>query len=268
MDRRAAHEFGVMQIEPNYHVVNFEEKPSLPKPIPGDGHHSLVSMGIYVFTARFLFEHLCKDATRSASQHDFGRDVIPSIIDTHRVFAFPFLDENRKRDAYWRDVGTLDTYYEANMDLVSVDPELNMYDTRWPIRTYQPSFPPPKFVFAGEGPGARRGQALDSIVCMGSIISGGAVERSILGPDTRVNSFAHVEDSILFEGVDIGRHAKVRRAIIDKGVAIPEGVSIGHDLESDRLRGFTVSDKGVVVIAKANGVEHFVESEPALARQR
>ena len=133
-------------------------------------------MGIYVFNARFLFEQLCQDATRPDSEHDFGRNIIPSIIDTHRVFAFPFRDENRKRDAYWRDVGTLDAYYEANMDLIAVDPLLNLYDERWPIRTYQPNLPPPKFVFAEEGADARRGEALDSIVCQGSIISGGQVD--------------------------------------------------------------------------------------------
>ena len=147
-----------------------------PKTIPGDPQHIFASMGIYVFTARFLFEQLCLDATRPGSAHDFGRNIIPSIIDTHRVFAFPFRDENRKRDAYWRDVGTLDAYFEANMDLISVDPLLNMYDEHWPIRTYQPNYPPPKFVFAEETAGARRGQALDSIVCHGSIISGGQVE--------------------------------------------------------------------------------------------
>ena len=151
------------------------------------------------------------------------------------------------------------------MDLISVDPLLNMYDERWPIRTYHPNFPPPKFVFAEQGPNARRGQALDSIVCQGSIVSGGQVERSILGTNTRINSFAHVQDSILLDGVDIGRRARVRRAIIDKGVHIPPGTEIGYDAEHDRARGFTVSDGGVVVIAKADGVEHFIE--PELARR-
>jgi glucose-1-phosphate adenylyltransferase len=219
-------------------------------------------MGIYIFTARFLFEQLCLDATRQGSAHDFGHNIIPAVIRTHRVFAFPFRDENRKEDAYWRDVGTLDAYFEANMDLVSVDPLLNMYDERWPIRTYLPNFPPPKFVFAEEGPSARRGQALDSIVCQGSIISGGTVERSILGTNTRINSFAHVQDSILLDHVDIGRHARVRRAIIDKHVRIPPGTEIGFDLQHDQARGFTVSDGGVVVIAKADGVDHFLEMEP------
>jgi glucose-1-phosphate adenylyltransferase len=256
-------QFGVIQVERDQRIIGFQEKPAEPATIPGDPQHILASMGIYVFTARFLFEQLCLDATRQGSRHDFGHNIIPAVIDTHRVFAFPFLDENRKQDAYWRDVGTLDAYYAANMDLVSVDPQLNMYDEHWPIRTYLPNYPPPKFVFAESGPNARRGQALDSIVCQGSIISGGTVERSLLGTNTRVNSFAHVEDSILLDGVDIGRHAQVRRAIIDKQVRIPPGTQIGFDHEQDRARGFTVSEGGVVVIAKADGVDHFLESEAA-----
>ena len=192
-----AREFGVMQIESDGRIVGFEEKPAEPKTIPGDDAHSLASMGIYVFTARFLFERLCQDATQQGSAHDFGRNVIPSIIDSQRVFAFPFHDENRKGDAYWRDVGTLDAYYEANLELVGVDPQLNMYDDRWPIRTYLPNCPPPKFVFAEQREGGRRGEALDSIVCSGSVLSGGRVAGSILGPNCRINSHSHVEDSIL-----------------------------------------------------------------------
>jgi glucose-1-phosphate adenylyltransferase len=256
--------FGVIDSQPDGRIVGFQEKPKhSPKTLPGDPSHIFASMGIYVFTARFLFEQLCQDATNNDSKHDFGRDIIPSLVHTHRVIAFPFVDENRKREAYWRDVGTLDAYYEANMDLVSVDPQLNMYDERWPIRTYLPLYPPPKFVFAEEAHDGRRGTALDSIVCQGSIISGGRVERSVLGANVRVNSFARVEDSILFEGVDIGRRAKVRRAIIDKGVRIPSGVEIGYNHEHDLARGFTVSEGGVTVIAKADGVEHFVEPEHA-----
>ncbi len=261
-----ARQFGVMQIESDGRIVGFEEKPSVPKTIPGDPGHALVSMGIYVFKARFLFEQLCIDATRSGSAHDFGRNIIPSIIDTHRIFAFPFLDENRKSAAYWRDVGTLDAYYDANMDLISIDPLLNMYDERWPIRTYLPNYPPPKFVFGEQGEEARRGEAVDSIVCQGSIVSGGHVARSILGPNTRVNSFARVEDSILFESVDVGRHARIRRAIIDKGVRVPAGARIGYDLEQDRRRGFAISDGGIVVIAKANGLEQFHEEALMQAR--
>ncbi len=250
--------FGVIEIESDHRVVGFKEKPIVPATIPGDPAHIYASMGIYVFTARFMFEQLCLDATRPASSHDFGKDIIPSIIDTHRVLAFPFRDENRKQDAYWRDVGTLDAYYEANMDLVAVDPLLNMYDEHWPIRTYHPHYPPPKFVFAEDGPHARRGEALDSIACMGSIVSGGHVTHSILGPNTRVNSFATVDSSILLDHVDIGRHARVRRAIIDKGVHIPAHASIGFNHDEDRARGFTVSEGGVVVIAKA---DHFFGGE-------
>jgi glucose-1-phosphate adenylyltransferase len=251
-----AREFGVMEVDSEQRVVGFVEKSPHPKTIPGDPSHCLASMGIYVFTARFLFEQLCQDATRANSTHDFGRDLIPSIIHTYRVFAFPFRDENRKGDAYWRDVGTLDAYFEANMDLISVDPQLNMYDLRWPIRTYQPNYPPPKFVFSDKGSDFERcGRATDSIVCQGSIVSGGQVERSILGPNARVNSYAHVEDSILYEGVDIGRHSKIRRAIIDKGIQIPVGARVGFDLDEDRAHGFTVSPQGIVVIAATDGVE-------------
>ncbi len=256
-----AQQFGVMEVDTEDRIIGFEEKPPEPKSIPRDPEHALASMGIYVFTARFLFEQLCLDATRRGSAHDFGRNVIPSIIDTHRVFAYPFMDENRKKQAYWRDVGTLDAYYAANMDLISVDPELNLYDRRWPIRTHQPNLPPPKFVFAEEGPKPRRGQALDSIVCQGSVISGGQVERSILGADTRINSYATVKDSILFDGIDVGRHAKIRRAIIDKEVQIPAGIEIGYDPDVDRSRGFVVSEQGITVIAKTDGVEHFLDQK-------
>jgi glucose-1-phosphate adenylyltransferase len=252
--------FGTIQVDESDRIIGFQEKPLVPATIPGDPEHIFASMGIYVFTARFLFEQLCLDATKPGSRHDFGHNIIPAVIDTHRVFAFPFRDENRKQDSYWRDVGTLDAYFEANMDLVSVDPQLNMYDEHWPIRTYLPNYPPPKSVFAEHGPNARRGQALDSIVCQGSIISGGTVERSILGTNTRVNSFAHVQDSILLDHVDIGRHARVRRAIIDKHVQIPPGTEIGFDHDQDRARGFTVSEGGVVVIAKADGVDHFSDA--------
>jgi glucose-1-phosphate adenylyltransferase len=258
----AARQFGVMEVDDSNRIIGFQEKPADPKPVPGDPNSCLASMGIYLFTARFLFEELCRDATRRGSRHDFGNDVIPAMIQTNRVFAYPFRDENRKRDYYWRDVGTLDAYYDANMDLISVDPELNMYDEAWPIRTYQPNYPPPKFVFADE---KRRGYALDSIVCLGSIISGGKVERSIVGPKVRVNSYAEVQDSILFGEVEIGRHAKIRRAIVDKGVTIPPGVEIGFNRQVDLGRGFVVTENGVTVIAKADGLEQFLESERAIA---
>lgn len=257
----AAREFGVMQVDATQRVIGFQEKPAHPQTIPGDPRHCLASMGIYVFTARFLFEQLCQDATRNRSTHDFGRDLIPAIINSQRVFAFPFRDENRKGDAYWRDVGTLDAYFEANMDLISVDPQLNMYDQRWPIRTYQPNYPPPKFVFSGRnGDYERCGRALDSIVCAGTVVSGGSVERCILSPNVRINSYAHVEDSILYEGVDVGRHSHIRHAIVDKGLHIPAGARIGVDPEEDLANGFTVSPGGVVVIAATDGVEHLKRS--------
>ncbi len=258
----AAKQFGIVEIDPENRVIGFEEKPESPKPIPGDPQRTLASMGIYVAGTRFLFEHLCLDATRHGSRHDFGHDIIPSLIGSHQVFAYPFMDENRKTEAYWRDVGTLDAYFDANMDLISIDPQLNMYDDKWPIRTYQPNFPPPKFVFAGREDEARRGEALDSIVCQGTIVSGGQIERTIVGPDSRINSYAHVVDSILFEGVHVGRHAKIRRAIIEKGVHVPPGTEIGYDAELDRRRGFTVTESGLTVIAKTHGVDQFI-AKPA-----
>lgn len=256
-----ARDFGVMEVDRDQRVIGFEEKLPEPKTIPGDPHHCLASMGIYVFTTRFLFEQLCKDATRPGSRRDFGRNIIPSVIGDHRVFAFPFRDENRKNDAYWRDVGTTDAYYEANMDLVAVDPLLNLYDESWPIRTFQPNLPPPKFVFGSRGDGDRCGRAVDSIVCQGTIISGSLIERCVVGPHVRVNSYSSISDSILFEGVEIGRHCRIRRAIIDKEVVLPPGTEIGFDLESDRARGLTVTDSGVVVIAKGDGIEHLLASD-------
>ncbi len=259
--------FGVMEVDRNNRVIGFQEKPEDPAPLPGNPGMCLASMGIYVFNSRFLFEELCRDATRRTSRHDFGGDVIPSVIETSRVFAFPFveqIDENRKKDAYWRDVGTLDAYYEANMDLVSVDPQLNLYDELWPIRTYHPNYPPPKFVFADP---ERCGRALDSIVCLGCIVSGGLVQRSILGPRTRINSYAEVYDSILFGEVNVGRYARIRRAIIDKGVSIPPGMQIGFDLELDRKRGFTVTEQGVTVITQSDGAE-LLEEAGHLAGQK
>ncbi len=256
-----AREFGVMEIEPSQRIIGFEEKVPDPKTIPGDDQHCLASMGIYIFTARFLFEQLCRDANIPGSRRDFGRNIIPSTVGTHRVFAFPFRDENRKSDAYWRDVGTLDAYFEANMDLIGIDPLLNMYDDQWPIRTFQPNLPPPKFVFGSRGDEGRMGRAMDSIVCQGTIVSGGQVDRCVVGPRCRINSFAKVEDSILFEGVEVGRHAKIRRAIIDKGVSIPANVEIGYDLELDRRRGMTVSEGGIVVLAKSDGIEHMLTAK-------
>jgi glucose-1-phosphate adenylyltransferase len=248
----AARQFGIMQVDNSGRVIGFEEKPAEPKSIPGNPDYCLASMGIYVFHARFLFEELCRDATLSESSHDFGSNIIPSLVNTKRVFAFPFLDENRKRDAYWRDVGTIDSYYQANLELTAVEPQLNLYDDHWPVRTYQPNLPPSKYVFKSN---ERCGAAYDSIVCSGAIISGGQVTRTIVGPQARVNSYAEVEDSILFAGVNIGRGAKIRHAIIDKGVCIKQGARVGFDDEEDRDNGYVLSPGGIVVIAKAESFE-------------
>ncbi len=251
--------FGVMDIDDQQRITGFEEKPADPKSMPGDPDRCLASMGIYVFTASVMYDQLFRDAGRPTSGHDFGKNIIPDMIAECRpVFAYPFVDENRKDALYWRDVGTLDAYYQANMDLVAVDPLLNLYDQEWPIRTYQPPYPPPKFVFAEEGSGSRRGTALDSTVSQGCIISGGRVQRSILSPGVRINSFADVEDSILFEGVEVGRHAKIRKAIIDKDVKIPTNFQIGIDLDWDRSRQFQFTEGGVVVIAKDETLERFL----------
>jgi glucose-1-phosphate adenylyltransferase len=258
---REGHHFGVMHVGAEDRVVRFHEKPREPVPMPDDPHHCLASMGIYVFTARPMYELLCQDATHADSDHDFGKNIIPGMIESQKVHAYRFQDKNRKAVPYWRDVGTLDAYYQANMDLVEIDPWLNLYDRDWPIRTNQPQLPPPKFVFCDDGPRehARRGEAHDSMVCAGCIISGGHVRRSILSPGVRVNSYAIVDSSILFGSVDVGRHCRIRRAIIDKEVRIPQNTTIGYDLEHDRKRGFQVTEQGVVVIAKAELPETFAE---------
>jgi glucose-1-phosphate adenylyltransferase len=232
--------------------VGFQEKPETPKEIPGRPGWALASMGNYVFSADALLREVTADAERETT-HDFGRDVIPSMLVNGRVFAYDFQRNHvpgatKEERGYWRDVGTLDAYYEANMDLVSVTPSLNLYNHEWPIHTLQQKLPPAKFVFSDRTRN-RVGEATDSLVSEGCIVSGGRVHRSILSPLVRVNSYAEVSDSILMEGVNIGRHARVRRAIIDKNVEVPEGAEIGYDLARDR-KHFTVSEGGVVVVPK------------------
>jgi len=248
--------FGVIQVDTADRILGFKEKPRDPMPIPGDLDNILASMGIYVFSARLMYELLCQDATKTDSQHDFGKNIIPSMIEKYRVFGYRFRDKNQKPTPYWRDVGTSDAYYQANMDLIQVVPELNLYDQQWPIRTNQPQLPPPKFVFSDPATN-RRGEAHDSIVCSGSIVSGGQVVRSILSPNVRINSFAHVEDSIIFSGVDVGRGSRICRAIIDKDVKIPKDSVIGYDTDHDRRRGFTITEAGIVIIAKGESPETF-----------
>ena len=245
MDKRHSREFGVIQVNEEAQVIGFEEKPEEPKTIPGDPEGILASMGVYVFSTEILVRRLIEDA-RSDSTHDFGKDIIPSMIKKDRVFAFDFRKGDQGGMGYWRDVGTIDAYFEANMDLVSVTPQLNLYDPQWPIFTYQSSDPPAKTVLEEKG---RMGTAINSILSNGCIISGGSVKRSVLSPRVAVHSYAEVEDSILLEGVDIGRHAKIRRTIVDKDVQIPQKMQIGYDLDEDAKR-FTVTESGIVVVPK------------------
>ena len=238
--------FGILELDAYNRIIGFDEKPAMP---PASASEKLwASMGIYIFNRQVVYDELIPDAEKEGT-HDFGRDIIPGILQHRHVVAYPFEDENRVRGPYWRDIGTLDAYYEANLDLVSVSPHFNLYDKKWPVRTYQPQFPPVKMVFADEGDNARRGYALDSILCNGCVVSGGRVQRSLLSPQVRVNSYASVEDSVLMEAVDIGRHAQVKRAIIDKYVQVLPGTRIGYDPEEDRRR-FYVTESGVVVIPK------------------
>ncbi len=243
-----ASRFGVIGVDEECQILRFDEKPKNPMPVPSDPTQAFVSMGIYLFKTDVIRERLTEDAARETS-HDFGRNIIPSMIQSHRVFAFKFQDENRKSVKYWRDIGTLDAYWEANMDLVAVDPLFNLYDQDWPVRTYQGQFPPAKFVFAQDYQGGRMGVALDSIVCGGCIISGGRVQNSVLSPNVVVQDHAEVRESVVMENVIIGEYAQIRRAIIDKDVMIPPHTEIGYDIEADRRR-FTVSDSGLVTISK------------------
>lgn len=245
MDRKLSQEFGVIEVDREWRIIGFQEKPEIPKTIPEDPEGILASMGIYVFGTEILVRRLIEDA-RSESTHDFGRDIIPAMIGKDRVFAFDFRIGDRGGRGYWRDVGTIDAYFEANMDLVSVTPQLNLYDPQWPILTYQSPNPPAKTVLLEEG---RVGTALNSIISNGCIISGGSVIRSILSPRVMVHSYAEVEDSILMEGVDVGRYAKIRRSIIDKEVRIPQGMTIGFNLDED-VKRFTVTGSGIVVVPK------------------
>jgi glucose-1-phosphate adenylyltransferase len=243
-DRSEATRFGVCELGPDNRIVGWQEKPAEPKPTHHDPNKCFVSMGIYCFSRDFMMRILKEDAENPESGHDFGRDLIPKLIDNNRVFAYNFIDENQKESLYWRDIGTIEAYYEANMDLVSVSPIFNLYDDRWPIRTYQSQHPPAKFVFADE---RRRGIALDSIVSMGSIISGGCVQNSVLSHAVRIDSYAKVENSILFAHSSIGSNAHIRRAIIERNVSIPAGSRIGFNLEEDREK-YHVTESGIVVV--------------------
>lgn len=236
--------FGVMGVDEDKRIRQFVEKPSNPPSMPGRPDQALASMGIYIFNTKFLFEQLIKDSDTSGSSRDFGKDIIPSVIDTHRIFAYPFRDPQSGVQAYWRDVGEVDSFWSANMELINVNPELNLYDDEWPIWTYQAQTPPAKFVFDDED---RRGFAVDSMVSGGCIISGAEIKRSLLFSNVRVNSYTKVTDSVVLPDVNIGRHCRITRAIIDKSCHIPPNTVIGEDLEEDSKR-FHVSKGGIVLV--------------------
>jgi glucose-1-phosphate adenylyltransferase len=240
-----AYRFGVLSVDEQDKVTGFIEKSKNAPTIPGSPDLALGSMGIYIFDTDVLLKALEADAVKPSS-HDFGKDIIPALITELPTFAYRFYDENKKASKYWRDIGTLDAFYDANMDLCGVDPEFNLYDPEWPMRTYQPQAPPAKFVFAEK---SRRGEALDSIISPGCIISGSRVEGSVLCPNVRVHSYGVIEQSLLMPGVRVGRHARIKKAIIDRDVLIPRGAVIGFNPEEDRKR-HTVTDLGVVVVTE------------------
>jgi len=239
--------FGVVEIDRDSRVVGFQEKPKQTEVrSPFNLQMVSASMGIYLFNTDVLIPVLLQDAEDPTSSHDFGHNILPRMADDYRVYAFNFIDENKKEALYWRDVGTLEAYYEANLDIVSVSPVFNLYDEEWPIRTHQRQYPPAKFVFAEPG---RTGTALDSIVSAGCIVSGSTVRNSVLSPDVRVNSYSDVDSSILFSHVNVGRHCRIRKAILDRDVHVPEGTTIGYDTQADRQRYF-VTDSGITVVTR------------------
>ena len=243
--------FGVLQVDKNFQITEFQEKPDDPKEIPGRPGYCLASMGNYIFSTKALIELLNRDAEDEDSEHDFGKNILPMALHDYKLMAYDFaknpLPGQSTPNTYWRDVGTLDSYWEASMDLVEVTPEFDLYNEEWPLRTSSEFSPPAKFVHEEAD---RRGQALNSLVAGGVIISGATVRRSILSRRVRVNSYSTVEQSVLFDNVTIERGCTINKAIIDKNVHIPEGTQIGINLDDDRARGFDVTDNGVVVVPK------------------
>jgi len=249
IDKIKSKHLGVVEADAAGRVTGFHEKPANPKTIPGKPDKIYGSMGIYVFNQSVLMQELLEDAKNNKSSHDFGKDIIPQMLKKGmKVVAYNFRNKDDGQE-YWRDIGTIDAYYEANMELIQVNPTFNLYDQEWLIRTFQEQYPPVKTVHSGDKEEGRVGLVLDSIVSEGCVVSGGRVQRSILSPNVRINSFSEVYDSILMESVHVGRHAKIKRAIIDKDVSIPQGMVIGFNLEEDKKR-FFVSDSGIVVVAK------------------
>lgn len=245
--------FGIMQVDHSNRVVDFVEKPESPPIIPGREDVCLASMGIYVFNTDFLFKQLIEDADCPNSAHDFGKDIIPSVVGKHTVYAYPFLNMHTGVQRYWRDVGTVDAYWRANMELIGISPELNLYDRTWPIWTYQEQTPPAKFVFDD---GDRRGMAVDSMVSGGCVISGAQVHHSMLFSNVHVNSHSLIEDSVVLPNSTIGWHCRINRAIVDKGCKIPEGAVIGEDPEKDAKRFYVSPDKVVLVTPEMLGQKY------------
>ena len=242
-----ANQFGVIEIDENYRVKSFLEKPKDPPEVPGKPGLSFVNMGVYVFKTEILLNVIQEMASKKLDNTDFGKHIIPYMIkEGFNIFSFRYEDENQNDNPYWVDVGTLDSYYAASMDLLNVNPEFNMYDESWPLRSRQIQSPPAKTI---SHEGERVGRAYNSLITDGTIISGGLVERSILGSHVKINSYTYITDSIIMDNCDIGRHSRIRRAIIDKNVKVPEGFEIGFDIESDKKR-FKVTETGIVVIPK------------------
>ncbi len=246
VNRERARDFGVLTVNDQQEVIRFAEKPQHPETLPNREDTALASMGIYVFNTQFLYKCLIEDAEQANSCHDFGQDILPRLLGHHRVVTYPFRDVQTKTQSYWRDVGTVDAFWEANMELVSVDPELNLYDEDWPIWTYQEQLPPAKFVFNDEG---RRGMAVDSMVADGCIISGAYVKHSLLFPQVQVRSFVQLRDAVVLPEVDIGRYCHLGKVIIDRGCAIPPGTVVGENADEDARR-FYRTEKGVVLITR------------------
>ncbi len=244
VDLETAKSFGVMGVDDDGRVVEFLEKPAQPPSMPGRPDTALASMGIYVFNKKFLFDQLVEDSNDPDSSHDFGKDIIPKVIESCRVMAYPFRDEKTGEQAYWRDVGTVDAFWSANLELIGITPELNLYDASWPIWTYQEQLPPAKFVFDDEG---RRGMAVDSMVSGGCIISGSSIRHSLLFSNVRVHSYGEIEDSVLLPDVVVNRNCRITKAVIDRGTVIPKGTVIGEDPEADADR-FYVTESGVVLV--------------------
>ena len=254
VEKDKSKQLGVVEVDADGRVTGFYEKPVNPKTIPGKPDKIYGSMGIYVFNQPVLVQELLEDAKNNKSSHDFGKNIIPQMLKKGmKIVAYNFRDKDRNEE-YWRDIGTIDAYYEANMELIQVNPIFNLYDQEWPLRTFQEQYPPVKTVHSGDREEGRVGLVLDSIVSEGCVVSGGRVQRSILSPNVRINSFSEVYDSILMEGVNVGRYAKIKRAIIDKDVSIPQGMIIGFNLEEDKKR-FFVSESGIVVVAKGTEIK-------------